>query len=201
MELQRVQLLMKGGTKTTVFSLLILFIVGCNNIDRERQNMNEIRPSEQAKDPNMNPKLTITDPKFAIIEFEILNFNHSVAMPMMSNDNYPAPADRPILQDMSVNYSANTFSPLLNLLCVKGQPIEQIDLSYKYGSSNDSKVVIAKELTTCKYVFKECLISSVSIGGGGDTPIESLTFSFKSIEWIHITSKNKVTTAKWPTDN
>jgi len=152
-------------------------------------------------------KVRIKDDILLPIEFEILSYNHGVSMPLEVNEQDSTDTRRlvgpskhgAVLQDMCITKHHDSFSPMLNLVCCKGQFLKTIELDlaysseqgYGYAEKNDESV------NTSKVILTDCLITSVSVGGGGGSPIETITFCFNKIQWVYIDKNNDVTVSEW----
>jgi type VI secretion system secreted protein Hcp len=68
-------------------------------------------------------------------------------------------------------------SPTLNLKCCGGEDIKSMKVHMWKADA------AGKPLKYLMYTFESCLITSVSVSGGGDQPIETVTFNYKKVIW------------------
>lgn len=130
-------------------------------------------------------------------KIELLSFSHGVAMQITGDvSNTQRTSGKPNHQDMTVTKYLDAASPVLNQACCEGKIFRQVDLVI--GRNADGKVI---ELM--RYMMKNVLISSMSIGGGGgDKPVETVTLNYNAIEWRFTPQKdssgqNAVVNASW----
>lgn len=109
---------------------------------------------------------------------EVLSFNHGVSMPLNAGpSNTSRASGRCVHQDFTITKLADLASPTLNLKCCAGEDIKSIKV---HVWKADAAGAPLEYLT---YTFDSCIITSVSVGGGGSQPIETVTFSYKKITW------------------
>ncbi|EMS82340.1 type VI secretion system tube protein Hcp [Leptospira noguchii] len=108
------------------------------------------------------------------IQFEILNYNHGVSMPLMAE----GPSYRPIYQDYTISRFVDLHSAYLLEKCTRGETVPEITLTYYQKSKSGPSTYKALEVQLTNVV-----VTSVSISGGGDRPIENITFTFDSIRY------------------
>jgi type VI secretion system Hcp family effector len=115
---------------------------------------------------------------------EILSFNSGVSQmasgsASTSGGGTVARAD---FQDFSIVKTLDSSSPLLALACSEGRHIKKV--KFEMCRSGGDKVKYME------YTLSNCIISSVSTGGGGGgEATESITFNFGKIEWNYIKQK------------
>ncbi len=108
------------------------------------------------------------------MQFEVLSYNHGVAMPIMTE----GPSYRPVYQDYTVTKYLDLYSAYLLEKCARGGVIPEVVLTYYQRSKNGSFTYKALEVQ-----MVNAMVTSVSVGGGGDRPIETITFNFDSIRY------------------
>jgi type VI secretion system secreted protein Hcp len=119
-------------------------------------------------------------------KIELLSFSHGVAMQITGDiSNSERTSGKPNHQDFTVTKYLDQSSPVLNQSCCEGKAYAKVDVII---GRNDKGAVI--ELM--RYTFKNALISSVSVGGGGgDKPVETLTFNYNQIAWNYTSQKEE----------
>ena len=120
-------------------------------------------------------------------KMELLSFSHGVAMQITGDlSNTERTSGKPNHQDMTVTKYLDAASPVLAQSCCQGKGFAQADIII---GRNDSGAVV--ELM--RYTMKNALISSVSVGGGGgDKPVETLTFNYNHMTWNFTSQKPEV---------
>jgi len=120
-------------------------------------------------------------------KIELLSFSHGVAMQITGDiSQAERTSGRPNHQDMTATKYLDAASPVLNQACCEGKTFPQVDIII---GRNDGGTVV--ELM--RYTMKNCLISSISIGGGGgDKPVETLTLNYNQITWKFTAQKPEV---------
>ena len=120
-------------------------------------------------------------------EFELMSFNHGVSQPTSPTRSTGggATVERCFHQDFSISKYVDIGSPDLNLFCCQGKAIKQIDIIC-YRADDVSGAAV----DYLKYTLNDCIVSSISVsGGGGDIPVESVTFNYAKIKWAYIPQK------------
>ena len=118
-------------------------------------------------------------------EFELISFSHGMSQPTAATRSTAgggttARADH---QDVSVSKYVDIGTPDLNQFCVEGTPLTEVIITM--CRSEKDKVV-----DFLQYTLKDCIISSISIGGGGDElPAETLSLNYGSVKWNYIPQK------------
>ncbi|EYF02866.1 Hcp family type VI secretion system effector [Chondromyces apiculatus] len=109
---------------------------------------------------------------------ELLSFNHGVSMPLTAGpSNTSRASGRAVHQDFTVTKYLDITSPTLNLKCSGGEDIKAMKV---HVWKADAAGAPHKYM---QYTFESCIVTSVSVGGGADQPIETVTFNYKKISW------------------
>jgi type VI secretion system secreted protein Hcp len=128
-----------------------------------------------------------TDIKGFDKKIEVLSFSHGVAAQItgdVSNENRTS--GRPMHQDFTATKYVDKASPKLNQKCCEGTNLGEVTVTV---ARNDAGVL----LPFLVYKLKDCVISSVSIGGGsgGGKPVETLSLNYSAIEWKYVVQKQE----------
>jgi type VI secretion system secreted protein Hcp len=122
---------------------------------------------------------------------EVMSFSHGVSNPIQSStSNTGRTIGRPHLQELTLSKVLDATTPHLNFHCAKGTNLGKIELHLvrQDGSSNgDSKNAYAYMV----YELTEAMISSVSVGGGGGQPMETLSLNFSKMTWTYKPQETK----------
>ncbi|WP_333874591.1 Hcp family type VI secretion system effector [Methylobacter sp.] len=114
---------------------------------------------------------------------QVLSFSHGVAQPVSGPSGTGGRAkSRANFQDFTITKFVDKSSVDLNIHCAKGEHIAKLVL--EVCQETGSKVCYYK----CE--LENVMISSISIGGGGDKPQETVTFAFDIISWTYTAVKN-----------
>ena len=122
---------------------------------------------------------------------EVSSFNHGVSLPIQSStSNTGRTLGRPQFQELMLSKELDATTPHLNYHCAKGSNLGKTELYLvrQDGSSDgDSKNAFAYMV----YEMTETMISSVSIGGAGGTPTETISLNFSQMTWTYKPQETK----------
>lgn len=111
---------------------------------------------------------------------ELLSYSHGVSMPLTHGpSNTSRASGRCVHQDFTVTKYLDIASPTLNLRCSGGEDIKMMKVHIWKADA------AGKPLKYMQYDFDSCILTSVSVGGGADQPIETCTYSYKKITWTY----------------
>ena len=119
---------------------------------------------------------------------EVLSYGHNVSQSanMSASTAGGATTGRSTHGDFSIVKELDKASPLLNQQCSSGMHIPTITMVLVRSSGSDDRVPYME------YKLTRCIISSVSVGGGGGDamPSESVTFNYGKIDWTYTQQKH-----------
>lgn len=122
---------------------------------------------------------------------EIMSFSHGVSNQIQtSTSNSGRTVGRPYMQELTISKPLDATTPHLNFHCAKGTNLGKTELHLvrQDGSTDgDSKNALAYMV----YEMTETMISSVSVGGGGGTPMETVSLNFSQMTWTYKPQKAK----------
>jgi type VI secretion system secreted protein Hcp len=109
----------------------------------------------------------------------------SQAVSSTASSSGGASAERATFQDFIFNKHVDKASPLLALACADGTHINTITVELCRAGTEKVKFM--------EYKLSNCIISSISNGGGGgaDFPSESLAVNFGKINWAYTVQKRE----------
>jgi len=119
-------------------------------------------------------------------QIEILSYSHDVSQSanMSASTAGGATTGRCSHGDFSITKQLDKASSLLNHKCSDGSHIPTITLQLTRSGGGDEKVPYME------YKLTRCIISSVTIGGGGgDIPMETVNFNYGMINWTYTQQK------------
>ena len=111
-------------------------------------------------------------------QIELLSFSHGVAQQITGDpSNNKRTSGRPNIQDFTISKRMDQTTPSFNAYCCQAEDLTTVTITL---IQNDQNAIIEM----MKYTLTNTLISSVSVGGGGGgTPIETVTLNFSAIAW------------------
>jgi type VI secretion system secreted protein Hcp len=118
-------------------------------------------------------------------QIELLSYSHSVAMPMTADvSNTKRTSGTAHIGEFTISKLLDEASASLNQNCVQGTDIGDVIITLL---QNDQGAMIEM----MKYTLKTCLVSSISVGGGGGgVPAETVTLNFTGISWDYKPQKS-----------
>jgi type VI secretion system secreted protein Hcp len=117
------------------------------------------------------------------------SFNHSVSIPLQGDvANTERTAGRPHFSEMSFSKMSDISTPAIYTACSQGKKL------------GDAKIHIGRiengvYMSVMEYVLTNAMVSSISTGGGGGIPSDSLSLNFTKIK-MDFTQQNSDSTKK-----
>ena len=116
---------------------------------------------------------------------ELYSFSHGVSQTATANvSNTERITGRPNHQDFAVTKDVDKATPSLLQGCNEAKVYPEVLITV---ARNDA----GKMIKLFTYKMEDCVISSISVGGGGGKPTESITFNCARIEWTYFAQKEE----------
>lgn len=126
---------------------------------------------------------TYTDAKDKLV---IMSYSHGVSQPLSWDvSNAKRTTGKPQHQDMVLTKLFDKASPLLNYHCCIGTsfPTAVVTIYQMDDKSKTPKKYI-------EYTMTNAIISSISVGGGGGQPTETITLNYSKIKWWYMAQED-----------
>ena len=124
-------------------------------------------------------------------DMELLSYSIGVSNPVQpSPSNVGRTSGRPNFGEMVISKKLDATSVLLSFYCAQAKNLGKVSL---YLVRQDSEGANQQDLTYMTYDLEQTLISSVSVGGSGDIPIETVTLNYSKITWTYTPQKDDMT--------
>ena len=85
---------------------------------------------------------------------------------------------------MVISKKLEATSPLLNFYCAQAKDLGKLLLMLV--RQDPGGATAGQNVVYMTYTFEKSIVSSISIGGSGDIPIETVTFNFSKLTWTYI---------------
>lgn len=128
---------------------------------------------------------------------ELFSYTHGISQQVTANvSNTDRTSGRPSHADFTVTKDVDKATPSLLQGCNEGKVYGEVLIVV--GRNDAGKI-----LKIFTYKLEDCVISSMSVGGGGGAkPVETLMFNYSRIEWTYGAQKEEGTAggnavAKW----
>ena len=117
---------------------------------------------------------------------ELMSYGHGISQAVTANvSNTDRTSGRPTHQDFKVVKDVDKATPSLIQGCNEGKVYGEVTIVV---GRNDS----GKVLKIFTYKLEDCVISSMSVvGGGGAKPTETIKFNYARIEWTYGAQKEE----------
>ncbi|MFA7431265.1 MAG: type VI secretion system tube protein Hcp [Rhodospirillaceae bacterium] len=108
-----------------------------------------------------------------------LSYSHGVSQPLSWDvGNAKRTTGRPQHQDMVISKLYDKATPALNYNCCIGKAFATAKLTIYQMDEGDKK-----PKKYIEYEMTDAIISSISVGGGGGQPSETLSLNYSKIKW------------------
>jgi len=120
---------------------------------------------------------------------EVLSYSWGASQPASGSASSSGGAshERANFQDFSIVKTLDMATPKLALACAGGQHVKSVILELCRAGGDKVKYM--------EYKLTNCIISSISNGGGGGEPSESLSFNYGKVELTYVQQKRADGTA------
>lgn len=116
---------------------------------------------------------------------EIMSYSHGVSNPIQATtSNTGRTTGRPNFMEMSVSKNLDATTPLLNYYCAlaKNLGTTRVHLVRQDAAAGGAEVNASDYMV---YEMTDTMVSSVSVGGGGGIPVETLSLNFSKLTWTY----------------
>src|SRR5262245_36706125 len=111
---------------------------------------------------------------------EVMSYSHGVSLPVQpGTSNTGRTTGRPNFGELSITKQLDLTTPALNFYCAQAKDLGTIKLKLIRQDATNTQVLYMT------YTLDKTLISSVSVGGSGDIPVETVTFNYSKITWTY----------------
>ena len=116
-------------------------------------------------------------------DIELMSFSWGVSNPIQaSSSNTGRSVGRPNFAEMTVTKKMDATSPLFAFSCAAAEDLGEVKVVI-LRQDTAKGADVNTNLAYMTYTFKDTLVSSVSVGGGGDIPVETLSLNYSQVEW------------------
>lgn len=123
---------------------------------------------------------------------EILSYSWNVSNPIQSSpSNTGRTTGRPNFGELVLTKKLDMTSPLFAFSCAAAENIGTVNL-YLVRQDAQAGSDEQRNLMYMKYTLANSLVSSVSVGGSGDIPIETVTLNYSAINWEYHKQKEEI---------
>lgn len=120
-------------------------------------------------------------------KIELLSYSWGVSNPVQpSPSNVGRTTGRPNFSELVVAKKMDSTSAILADDCASAKNLGTVKM---FLARQDEAA--GENLIYMTYELSNSLISSVSVSGGGDIPIESISFNYSAINWIYKAQKTE----------
>jgi len=127
-------------------------------------------------------------------KIEILSYSWNVSNPIQSSpSNTGRTTGRPNFGELVITKKLDLTSPLFAFSCSCAENIGTVKLFLvrQDESASEAGGDKPRNLNYMTYVLKNALVSSVSVGGSGEIPIETVTLNYSAINWEYHAQKTE----------
>ena len=123
---------------------------------------------------------------------EVLSYSWNVSNPIQSSpSNTGRTTGRPNFGELVITKKLDLTSPLFAFSCSAAENLKTVKL-YLLRQDANAGSTDARNLLYMTYILANTLVSSVSVGGSGDIPIETITFNYSAINWEYHSQKTEI---------
>jgi type VI secretion system secreted protein Hcp len=116
---------------------------------------------------------------------ELLSYSHGISQNVTTNvSNKDRTTGRPIHQDFNVTKEVDQATPSLLQGLNEGKVFKEVLIIVARSDG-------PKPLPIFTYTLEDAVISSMSVGGGGGKPTESISFNYSAIKWAYEVQKEE----------